>query len=408
MSKKILSLVLIAVMLFSFASIAVHAEETEAPAPELSLTKKIGVTVYDDYILTEGALANFGVSLNIKDKNVVAFDGATTEHSSKILEISAARSGQEQIIYDEENPDEFLDVFRFGEDEARESIAINVTMQVDFVHEEVFGDLEYEIVINGFSTAPDLGISLGDAVAVPTAITSTGSFDEFPKLKPGSLVVINASSKQFYLDSEKPELDGTSLQVTSVDITRNENGEIVSTTDILTGTITYSSANAHMFTTVPAKENKLSVGTKEIATYFFGNQFSLIPVSVDHDWSSSYVSITTDKYSASKPGYHAIVCNGCGEAHTALPHRPEIELDAAGNPVLDEEGNEVQKWTSNEDASFVGNGTASSTCQDCGATLTKDVHGSAGFNTAFENYHFLLVIFEYINLILRFIGTAVG
>ena len=91
-----------------------------------------------------------------------------------------------------------------------------------------------------------------------------------------------------------------------------------------------------------------------------------------------------------------------------MPHRPEIEIDDAGNPVLDEDGNEVQKWTSNEDASFVGNGTASSACQDCGATLTKDVHGSAGFNSAFENYHFLLVIFEYINLLLRFITTAIG
>ena len=39
-------------------------------------------------------------------------------------------------------------------------------------------------------------------------------------------------------------------------------------------------------------------------------------------------------------------------------------------------------------------------------TLTKDVMGSAQFNTAFANYHFLRVILDYVNLILRLIGGA--
>lgn len=409
MSKKILSLVLVAVMLFSLAGVSVGAaEETEPPAPELTLTRNLAITVFDTYTLTEGALANFGVEVKINSKNVVALDGSKVDLTTTITEISSSRPEEELVVYDPENPEPFLDVFRFTAEEEKASLPINISFRVDFTDSEIFGELDYEIVINGFSAPPDLGINLGDAVAVPTAITQTGSFDEFPELKPGSLTVLNASKKQFYLDSEKPELEGTSLQVATADIRYDKDGNVTSSKDLLVGTVTYSSANAHLFTTIPEKTEKIPFGTKEISTYFFGNKFSVIPVNVEHAWSSGPVSITTDKYTDNKPGYHAIVCDGCGLSHTAEKHRPEIELDAAGNPILDAEGNPVQKWTSNEDASFVGNGTASSTCQDCGATLTKDVHGTAGFNSAFANYHFLLVIFEYINLILRFIGTAVG
>jgi hypothetical protein len=163
-----------------------------------------------------------------------------------------------------------------------------------------------------------------------------------------------------------------------------------------------------MFTTTPAKNARIPAGTTEISTFFFGSKLTSIPVIVSHAWSDGPVSITTDKYSDNKPGYHAIVCNGCGEAHNAQPHVPAIALDENGNPIVDENGNPVQDWKSNEDATFTSNGTASCVCQDCGATLTKDVLGSAQFNTAFANYHFLIVIFEYINLILRIIGTSVG
>ncbi len=409
MSKKILSLALVAVMLFCLAGVSVGAaEETEPPAPELTLKKKVSVTVLDTYTLTEGALANFGVEVKINSKNIVALDGSTTDYTTTITEISSNRSGEAPVIYDAENPDPFLDVFRFESEKDKASLPINISFQVDFVDAEVFGELGYEIVINGFSTPPNLGINLGNAVAVPTAITQSGSFDEFPELKEGSLVVINASKKQFYLDSEKPELEGTSLQVKTVDIRRDNKGIVTYSKDLLEGTVTYSPANAHMFTTIPEKTENVPFGTQEIATFFFGNKFSVIPVNVEHAWSSGPVCITTDKYTDNKPGYHAIVCNGCGETHSHDEHHPEIEVDAAGNPVLDADGNPVQKWTSNDDASFVGNGTASSTCQDCGATLTKDVHSSAKYNTAFANYHFLIVVFDCINLILRFIGAAVG
>lgn len=404
MSKKILSLALVAVMLFTFCCINVSAEEIENP--ELTLTKEVTITVFDSYTLTDSSLSPFGVEVNLDDKEVVAFDGSTTEHNVEILKISTKRSGQSTVVYDPENPDEFLDTFRFGEGEEKESIGITVAFKVDYKYDEVFGDLGYEIVINGFSTPPNLGIDLGNAVAVPTPITYSGEFTEFPKI--GSINILNASEKMVYLDSEYVEIEGTCLEIQTVTHEYDTEGKLVKTTPHLNGTVTYAPQNAHMFTTVPSKSERIPVNTKEIVTFFSGVRLSSLAVSVSHDWSSSPVSITSDKYSDNKPGYHAIVCNGCGENHTPQPHVPTYKVDDSGNVVLDENGNPVEDWKSNEDATFTGNGTASSTCQDCGATLTKDVLGSAQFNTAFSNYHFLLVIFEYINLILRIIGASVG
>lgn len=404
MSKKVLSIFLVAVMLFSLTSVCASAEAIENP--EYSITKKVSVTVMDSYVLTDSSISPFSVEVNLDDKNIAALDGATTEHTLTINEISSKRAGQTAVIYDEADPEPFLDIFRFGEGETRQSIAIDITFTIDFLHAEVFGDLGYEIVIDGFSTPPSLGIDLGNAVAVPTSITYENEILEFPKVS-GKPQILAASTKQFYLDSEKPVIEGTQLSLETVVYKYDDSGKnIVSTTPNSSGTVTYSNENAHMFTTIPAKDENLTVDTKQIVTYFAGIKLSSLPVTVSHDWSSGPVNITTDKYSANKPGYHATVCNGCGEATNAQEHRPEVVRDDAGNPVLDENGEEIQDWKSNNDATFTGNGTASVPCQDCGATLTKDVLGSAQFNTAFANYHFLLVIFEYINLILRIIGAA--
>lgn len=403
MSKKVLSIFLVAVMLFSFTSVCASAEAIENP--EYSITKKVSVTVMDSYVLTDSGLSPFSVEVNLDDKNIAALDGATTEHTLTINEISSKRSGGASVIYNEEDPEPFLDIFRFENEEERESIAINITFTIDFKDAEVFGDLGYEIVINGFSTPPSLGIDLGNAVAVPTAITYENEITEFPKVS-GKPQILDAPIDQFYLDSETPKIEGTQLSLETVVYTYDTMGNIASTTPTSSGTVTYSNENAHMFTTIPAKNENLTVDTKQIVTYFAGIKLSSLPVTVSHDMSSGPVNITTDKYSANKPGYHAYVCNGCGYTENAQAHRPEVVRDDAGNPVLDENGAEIQDWKFNNDATFTGNGTASVPCQDCGATLTKDVLGSAQFNTTFANYHFLLVIFEYINLILRIIGAA--
>ncbi len=378
MTKKILASVLTLLIILGCVYIPASAEGEAA----LSFTETVSITVYNTYILTEGSLTSFGVEATLNDANVIALDGFNTESSIKVVSVKSKRNNMlDYIEYDSENPDPFLDIFRFTEtdDEGnikRESVNVDVTVQIDYTHAEVFGDLGYTVTINGFSTPPDLGMIgglLGDAVAVPDPIETTFKVSSFPSI--ANMSIVNASTKMFYKDSEKPELEGVKLNVT--------------TSTGKTGTVTYAPANAHMFTTVPAKNEKLTVDDKEIVTYFSGIRLTTLPITVEHDWSKYPVNITTDKYTDTKPGYHAIVCNGCSETHTAEAH--VIDPDA---------------WVSNDDSTFTNNGTASQPCQVCGATLTKDVLGSADYNDAFENYHFLRVIFDYINLILRLIGGA--
>ena len=405
--KKLLSLILVAVILFSFTSICVSAEEEEeAPAPRYTIIKEVTVTIPKNHRLTNENGDGFEVEIEIDDKNMVAMDGFSDEYTVEITKIQAQKDGFAKITYDpeyvDENPDDestinpFFEYMAFAEDETRKDIVLYITYQIDFVDAEVFGEISYEISVSGFSAPPDLGGDLGgllggatDSLPIPTTVTSKEKITDFPAIASVNPVV--SSTKMSYVDSEYVELDGTQVAVTTAIYTYDAEGNITSSTPYGSGTVTYASSNAHMFSTIPAKDERIPEGTTEIATYFAGWNIATLPVVVEHDWSSGPVCITTDKYTENKPGYHAIVCNGCGEAHTAEQHRVDPE-----------------SWVSNEDETFVANGTASTVCLDCGATLTKDVQSTAGFNTAFANYHFLLVIFEYINLILRIIGTSVG
>lgn len=382
--KKILSIVLVAAMLFSFTSICVSAEDTA-----LSLSEEILVIIPKTHRLTNDDGSGFDVEITVDDKNLVALDGFSDDYTAEITSIVAQKGGSPKITYDENyeapegtsaiNP--FFEYFAVPEGEDRQAISLYVTYKIDFTDAEVFGDINYEISVSGFSAPPDLGDLGGllggatDSLPIPTTVTANGVVAGFPTVVSCERKV--ASEKMIYTDSEMIELDGTQVYIVT------SNGS--------EGTVTYGPQNAHMFTTLPDKTERIPFGTTEIVTYFYGIHLSTLPVNVSHDWSSGPVSITTDKYSENKPGYHAIVCNGCGEVHSAEQHR--VDPDS---------------WVSNDDATFVANGTASTVCLDCGATLTKDVHSSAGFNTSFANYHFLLVIFEYINLILRIINTGIG
>lgn len=403
--KKIISLVLVAVMLCSFASISVFAEDpapAPTPTPELSFTKTIQVVIPDTHRLTNEDGSGFKVTLDIDDKHVIPMDGASTAHTFEIVSIEAQKDGFSRITYDPDysdttTPNPFFEYFKFPEGEPRKAVSLYVTINIDFTDKEVFGDLGYEISVTGFSAPPDIGGiggiigGAGDSLPIPTTVTDDGEIKEFPKVNPSTIVPLNSSTKKVYSDAEFPEVEGTKVQFTTVQNSYDAEGNLTGSTDLATGTVTYAPNNALAFTTLPARTERVPVGTTEIVTYFEGYRLSTIPVSVSHAYSSSPVCITTDKYTDNKPGYHAIVCNGCGDAHSASQH------------VVDPDS-----WVSNKDESFVADGTASTTCLVCGATLTKDIKGSADFNTAFANYHFLLVIFEYISVILRIINISVG
>ncbi len=344
----------------------------------LVFNEKQKINVKPEQVLSAEGLLNesFGVNIELDNSNAVAIDGSSLAHSYKITSISAQTGAAPREYYNKAYPDPFLNVFSA---EDKPDIVIDVEFQIIYDCVEVFGNVDYTITVKGFSGPPDLGIEipgvdLGGVAVLPVDISEEFTITNFPSLS--SFTGGHKSNKKFYTDEEKPELTGVSVNVT--------------TSLGITGTVTYSAVNDHAFTTIPAKDQQLTVDTKEIATFFMGQHIEpSLPIQVEHAWSALPVSITTDKYSDSKPGYHAYVCNGCGEAHTAEAHTPDAD-----------------NWKSNEDQSFVANGTESTTCTVCGATLTRDVFGTADYNNIFANYHFLRVIFDYINLLLRIISGA--
>lgn len=363
--KKLLSLVLVVVFISSMLCINVNADD--------SLVYKGSARIVIEETNTFDP-ENFNIVLSVNQNSIGAFDGQNNDVKCNIDSIKS-----EYIDY-ATDPDAFNAVFT-AEDFV--GAPIDVDFSFEFLSEGVFGELEYTITISGFSAPIDtgdlgglLGDSAGDiALNIPTDIVHTGTIESFPTVDFSTINVLSIPQKTVYYDSEKFDATGTKLEF--------------SLTNGKTGVFTYNEENAHLFTFVPTNSEQLSVHDTEVATILCGGIICYTPITVKHKWSDGYVNITTDKYAENKPGYHAIVCEGCGETHDAQPHTPKNE-----------------EWTYNNDQTFVANGTESNVCVDCGTVLIRDTFGTADFNTAFADMHFIKVIFEYINVLLRFIGAA--
>ncbi len=401
MMKKILSIVLAAVMLFTCTSIAVSAEEA---APALSYEVTGTYTLAENVSVTE---LLFSHNLVIDDSKLSAFDGESTAFTYEMKSIVA-----NDIDYITD-PEAFF--ASFSKDAGYAGTTLFVTFVINFESDKVFGALDYTCSISGFMAPLSVGLGpVDDAlanVALPVEVEIKGNVWEFPSVD--AVTVLQKPSKQDYFDTEKFDLTGTQVYVETIKaVDRVEKFDEQGNTYYeytyepgYSGIVTYAPANAKLFTCNPTKNEKLNVNTNEVIAYFDGVEIAKLPVKVDHSWSNGFVSITTDLYSENKPGYHAILCDGCGEATGAQPHIPSPVLDENGEVQYDEEGNEIC-WTFNNDQTFTSNGTESSTCMDCGATLTRNVFNSADYNDAFANYHFLRVIFDYINVLLRIINGA--
>lgn len=407
--KKFLSILLALTMLFSCTTLVVSAEgegEGEGATPP-ALTFEVS----GSYALAENVTVTdllFSYDLVLDSSKICAFDGESKAYTYEMKSIVA--NGVDYMT----DPEAFIASFA---SEEYTGTVLEVTFVINFESDKVFGTLDYECNIMGFMAPLAIGLGpVDDAlsnVALPIEIAISGNVWDFPAVDPSSVDVIQKPTKQDYLDTEKFDLSGTTLELGTLQAT-----ERIKKTDAggnvyyeytyepgYSGTVTYGEDNANMFTCHPDKNQKLTVDSTEVIAYFDGIEIAKLPVHVDHAWSNGYVSITTDKYTEGKPGYHATLCDGCGEAHDAQPHIPSPVLDEEGNVMLDEEGNEIC-WTYNNDQTFTSNGTESSICMDCGATLTRDKFASADYNNVFANYHFLRVIFDYINTLLRIIGAT--
>lgn len=401
--KKLLSIILAAVMLFTCTSIAVSAEED---APALSYEVTGSYTLAENVSVTE---LLFSHSLTIDDSKLCAFDGFSKNYTYEMKSIIA-----NDIDY-MTDPEAFF--ASFDKEAGYAGTTLFVTFVINFESDRVFGAVDYTCSISGFMAPMSIGLGpVDDAlanVALPVEVEVTGDVWQFPAVDASQFEVLQKPTKQEYLDTEKFDLTGTQVFVgTTVAVDRVEKFDSEGNTYYeytyepgYSGVVTYGPTNANIFTCNPNKNENLNVNVKEVIAYFDGYEITKLPVNVDHAWSNGYVSITTDLYSENKPGYHATLCDGCGEAHDAQPHIPSPVLDENGNVQYDEEGNEIC-WTYNNDQTFTSNGTESSICMDCGAVLTRNVFNSADYNDIFANYHFLRVIFDYINVLLRIINGA--
>lgn len=383
--RKILSAILVAVMLFSIFAINVSAD---APL-SFTVTESASVSA-------KGSLMKelFNIKVSIDESKFCALDGYTDDYTITINSAKVKDPVTAEYYDYYTDPDKFFAVFTSGTEENPFAGAlVEVEFTIEFASNHVFGELNYTIDISGFMEPYSIGFGpVDDAlsnVALPVEVKKTGNIWQFPAID--NITINNVPVKSNYYDTEKFDLEGTQVYVeTKVATAYDQRTDTYTYEAGKAGTVTYSEASSNMFTCNPSKDEKLSVLSTEVVTFFAGQYLSRIPVNVDHKVSDGYVCITTDYYTENKPGYHAKVCEGCGEAHDAQPH--EVDPEA---------------WTSNNDATFMNNGTESTNCLVCNAVLTRNTFGTAGFNETFADYHFILVIFQYINVILRIINGAV-
>ncbi len=400
--KKILSILLVAVMLVSSLGLISTAAEESTPA--------LSYTVTGSYALAKKIDAQkelFNVDVVIDSSKIAALDGESKAYTYEIDSIVA--NGIDYLT----DPDAFFSAFD-SEDYA--GTILEVTFTINFESDKVFGTLDYEVNVTGFMSPFAIGLGpVDDAlsnVALPIEVSFSDNVWQFPSVD--EIEILERPSKQDYLDTEKFDFEGTSIAVQTKVATGYEEqpdatGAIVRVYSYepgYAGIVNYDNNTKNMFTANPSEQEKLNVNATEVIAYFDGIELVKLPVNVEHAWSNGYSSITTDTYSDAKPGYHAIVCDGCGEAHGAQPHIPSPVLGENGEPLVDEEG-EIICWTSNNDQTFMKNGTESSICQDCGTVLTRNTFGTADYNDSLANYHFIRVILDYINMLLSIINGAV-
>ena len=399
--KKLLSVLLVAVLLISsIGMISVAAEES---------TPALTYTVTGSYLLsgkTNVMKELFNVDVVVDSSKIAALDGESKAYTYEIDSIVA--NGIDYMT----DEDAFFAAFD-AEDYA--GTVFEVTFTINFESDKVFGTLNYTVNATGFTEPFTVGLGPVDdalaGVSLPVNVTFTDVVWQFPAVD--SIEILSKPTKQDYTDIEKIDFEGTEVVVNTKVATSYE--EVPDSTGALhrvytyengySGHVVYGKETANMFSANPSKDERLNVNTREVIAYFDGIELVKLPVVVEHAWSSGYSSITTDLYTEAKPGYHAIVCDGCGEAHDAQPHIPSPVLDENGEPVLDKDG-EVVCWTFNNDQTFLNNGTESSICSDCGAVLTRNTFGTADYNTSLADYHFIRVILDYINALLRIINGA--
>lgn len=307
--KKILSIVLSFVILASVMCIGVDAETGNTYKGYASITID-GTNTLDP--------EDFEVTLSIDDTKIGALDGETNDFTYTLDSIRTATGFS---YYD--NPEGFFAVFA-AEDFS--GATINIEFTVTFESDAVFGELGYIFTIKGFSAPLDLGVDMGSlggllgggddsdvdlSANIPTDIVHKDVIPGLPTIDASKVTVEKIPERTDFYDTEKYDPTGTELELTL------SNGRI--------GKFVYNEENAHMFSFSPSANEQLTCYDKEVVTMIAGIYVMSTPINVSCKYSDGPVNITTYKYTEENPGYHAIVCEGCGDTHDAQFHTPKYE-----------------------------------------------------------------------------------
>lgn len=342
-TKKIISVVLSIVMLVSVLSVVSFA----GGAP-YTVNGSATITVAEGYNLDK---AHYAVSFDFAGSAYGTADGDSNEFTCTPTKISVTTANATTPVEYSASDDTFFSTI------AGSGAEIKVEFTIAFKEaEDAFGTINANCKIAGFYKADK-------------ELSETTKFKSFSKSETVSLEEVNAiqivgAVPASYKDSSKADLAGVELSLTLSD------GCVIAFTPAAGNALTVSE---------PAV---LTVDTTSVNIYFCGiNVKQDYQITVDHDYPAEVSSIGAT--------HHAVVCKGCGK----------IDENTIADHTFD-------NWTANDDATFLKDATETGTCTACGATTTRYIDDTAGYNQ-YKDMTFLYVIFDYIHLLLNIINGAI-
>ena len=199
--KKLLSVLLVAVMLFS--SIGLISVVAAEPTPALSYT------VTGTYALSGKADAQkelFNIDVVIDASKIAALDGESKAYTCTVDSVVA--NGIDYMT-DEEA------FFAAFDSEDYAGTNVEVTLTIDFESDKVFGTLDYTVNVMGFMEPMAIGLGpVDDAlsnVALPISVSISDNVWQFPAVD--EIEILQRPTRQDYKDTEKFEFEGTEVAV---------------------------------------------------------------------------------------------------------------------------------------------------------------------------------------------------
>ena len=185
--KKILSVLLVAVLLVSSLSVLSFAESATG----------LSYTVTGSYALdakTDAQKELFNLDLIIDSSKIAALDG---ESKAYTYEVDSIVANGIDYMTDEEA------FFAAFDSEDYAGTVLEVTFTINFESDKVFGTLDYTVNVTGFMEPLTVGLGPVDdalaGVALPVNVTFSDNVWQFPALD--TMEILQKPTKQDYKDT---------------------------------------------------------------------------------------------------------------------------------------------------------------------------------------------------------------